>query len=419
MVLGLMAIFSFDIVDLFFISMLGDRPLAAVSFAFPVIWLLSAIGIGFEAGASSCVSRAIGKGEDYVARRLTTDTVVLATIVAIVLCIIGLFTIRPVFSMLGATDDLMPLIGDYMGVWYWLEPVATAMWVSLAAIRARGNSLLEGKVITAAAVINAILDPILIFGWLGFPRLEIQGAAIASLVANIVMLTFTIYHLHFRLHVYASLIAPVKEIIESWRRMLVIGFPAMITNAIVPISNGIVVAMVATYGVNAVAGFGIAMRLEPLVLIPYFGLSAVSSPFFGQNFSADRYDRLLDARRAVMRFCVGFGLVLAVVLDLLAWPVARLFSDSEPIQEVAVQYLWLVSMSYGTYGVVMSVNASFNGMGKPIPGLVLSATRVVVLFLPLAFLGRWLFDMPGLFAAATLSNVIAGVMAYIWLGRNI
>jgi putative MATE family efflux protein len=384
-----------------------------------VIWLIYGIGIGFEAGAASCVSRAVGRGDQAQARRLTTDTVVLGTLVALGLCFAGLASIGPVFNLLGATDPLMPLITDYLNVWYWVAPLDVALWISLASIRARGNTLLESKVITAAAVLNLVLDPIFIFGLFGFPRLEIQGAALATLVSTAVMLVFTLVYLHGRLKVYASPIAPLKVIFDSWRHMLKIGIPAMITNAIIPVSSGIVVAMIATYGVDAVAGFGVAMRIEPMFLIPFYALSAVSSPFFGQNSGSGNFDRLFEARRVVSRFCIGFGLALAVVLILIARPLTGLFSESETIQKVAVHYLWIVSISYGAYGLVMSCNASFNGMGKPIPGVVISACRVIVVFLPLAFLGRWLFDLPGLFAATTVSNLAMAAVAFTWLGRQI
>jgi Na+-driven multidrug efflux pump len=201
--------------------------------------------------------------------------------------------------------------------------------------------------------------------------------------------------------------------------MLTIGIPAMITNAIIPVSAGIVVAMIANFGVDAVAGFGVAMRIEPMFLIPFYALSAVSSPFFGQNFGSSQFDRLLEARRAVARFCLLFGLALAVVLILIAQPLSGLFSESATIQGVAVRYLWIVSISYGAYGIVMSCNASFNGIGHPLPGVVVSACRVLLVFLPLAFLLRSLLGLEGLFAATTLSNLLMGAVAFAWLGRRI
>ena len=417
--LSLIAIFSFEAIDLFFISRLGDTPLAAVSFTFPVIWLIYAIGIGFEAAAASCVSRAVGRGDERLAKRLTTDTVVLASSVALVLCFIGLATIEPVFDMLGATEELLPLISEYMSTWYWVAPLDVALWASLAAIRARGNTLLESKIITAAAIVNMILDPILIFGLLGFPALGVQGAALATVISTALLLVFTLYHLHFRLQVYARVFAPIAEIIESGRHMLVIAVPAILTNAIIPVSNGIVVAMIASIGVDAVAGFGVAMRIEPIFLIPFYALSAVASPFYGQNSGAGKIERLFEARRVLLRFCLVFGLILAVVLVAIAGPLTGLFSDSESIKSVAVRYLWIVPLSYGAYGFVMSVNAAFNGMGKPLPGVVISTCRVIVVFLPLAILGKAWFGLTGLFAASTISNLLLGAVGFWWLGRQV
>lgn len=416
---GLVAIFSFEAVNLFFVSMLGDAPLAAVSFTLPVIWLIYGIGIGFEAGAASCVSRAIGRRDHEQARRLTIDTTVLAATVALLLALAGMASIGPTFALLGATPELMPMISDYMSVWYWVAPLDMALWTSLASIRARGNTLFESKVITAAALLNLALDPIFIFGLFGFPRLEVQGAALATLVSTATMLTFTLLWLALKLRIYANPIAPIRIIAQSWRHMLQIGIPAMITNAIIPVSSGIVVAMIATYGVDAVAGFGVAMRIEPMFLIPFYALSAVSSPFFGQNIGAGHFDRLLEARRVVARFCLALGLGLFLSLLLAARPLAGLFSESAFIQVVATQYLWIVSISWGAYGIVMSCNASFNGMGQPLPGVVVSSCRVIFVFLPLAFAGRYLFGLDGLFAAEALSNLLMGAVAFAWLGRRI
>ena len=419
MAIGLVAIISFDVVDLFFVSRLGDAPLAAISFTFPVIWFLGSVAIGYEAGAASCISRAAGDDNRGRAARLTTDAALLAGLATLVLCAIGLMTIDPVFSALGATEELMPLITDYMSIWYWTEPASAVMWTCLASMRARGNTALEGKVITAAAILNAILDPIFIFGWFGFPRLEIAGAALASLTATLTMLTFTLIYLSTRLRVFANPIVPLARIAESWRNLLRIGLPAMLTNAIIPIANGIVMAIVATHGVNAVAGFGIAMRIEPVALIPFYALSAVSSPFFGQNVAAGKHDRLIEARRVIGRFCLRFGLLLAAALCLVAQPLSALFTQSIEIREVAVDYIWLVSLSYGAYGLVMSVNAAFNGIGRPLPGVLISSMRVIFVFLPLAFLGHWLFGLPGLFGASALSNLGIGASADHGLGSQI
>ena len=417
--LGLVAIFSFEAVDMFFIGQLGDTSLAAIGFTLPVIWLIYGVDIGFEAGAASCISRAVGKNQRSLARRLTTDTAILATLAALVLCMIGLATIEPVFALLGAPNKLMPQITAYMKVWYWVAPINAALWTCLASIRARGNALLESKIITAAALLNLVLDPLFIFGWFGFPRLEIQGAAVATLTSALLILVFTIWHLYRHLDVFASVMAPIKDILDSWKHMLAIGIPAIITNAIIPVSSGIVVALVAGFGVDAVAGYGIAMRLEPVALIPFYALSAVSSPFFGQNFGARRFDRLFEAHRVIMVFCLGLGLVLAVIMSVFAIPLASLFTDSATIRAVTANYIWIVSWSWGAYGIVMSVNASFNGSGRPLPSVLISSARVIFVFLPLAFIARALLGLNGLFTATSLANLTVGLLGLVWLRRHI
>ena len=348
-----------------------------------------------------------------------TDTTVLATLAALMLCLIGLVTIEPVFKMLGAPAELMPQIAAYMNVWYWVAPLDSALWTCLASIRARGNALLESKIIIASALLNLVLDPLFIFGLFGFPRLEIMGAAVATLISVSVMLVYTLWHLNRRLQVFASVIAPLRDILDSWKHMLEIGLPAMVTNAIIPVSSAIVIVMVAGYGVDAVAGFGIAMRLEPMALIPFYALSAVSSPFFGQNYGAQQFDRLLEARKIIMRFSLVFGLTLAIIMSVFAQQMAALFTDSVIIQSVAINYIWIVSWSWGAYGIVMSVNAAFNGSGRPLPSVMISSTRVIFVFLPLAFAGRWLFGLEGLFAASTIANLVVGLMAAFWLKKHI
>ena len=417
--LGLVAIFSFEAIDLFFIAQLGDAPLAAVSFVLPVIWIVYGIGIGFEAGVASCVSRAVGKGEDERAMRLTTDSAVLGLGVASLLVLLAWLFLEPIFRLLGATPELMPMIRDYMKFWFWVAPADLLLWSMLAAVRARGNSALEARILIVTALLNLVLDPILIFGLFGFPRLEVAGAALATLIATVIMLIFTLWYLASSLHVLARLKTSWQTRLASWRHMLEIGIPAMGTNAIIPISSAIVVSIIAGYGVDAVAGFGIAMRIEPMALIPFYALSAVSSPFFGQNIGGGHYDRLREARRVVTTFCLGFGALLAIVVVLLGPYVIGWYSDSESIGGVAEIYLWLVAWSWGAYGLVMSVNASFNGSGRPLPAVVLSVCRVIVVLLPLIWIGRHFFGLPGLFGAICLANLSLGAVAWWWLGQHI
>jgi putative MATE family efflux protein len=419
MVWGLMATMSLNLVDTFFIAQLGSAPLAALSFTFPVIMVLTSLAIGLGAGTSSAVARAIGEGDSSKARRLATDAMSLTLIISVCVCLLGWFMLEPIFFALGATPELMPLIRSYMAVWFFSAPCLMVPMVSLAALRAMGMSHVQGYLMTGAAIVNAVLDPLFIFGMFGFPPLGLQGAAVAALITRLMMVVVALYILHFRLGMLVNPFASWKELKLSWAMVVHVGAPAMFANVIVPLASAIVVMMVARYGTDAVAGLGIAMRIEPLALIVFYALSGVVGPFFGQNLGAGRYDRLGEAARVLVIFCIGFGLLLAVVLWFFGEIIVGAFGDHREVIEVAVFYLMIVPISYGAYGIVMSVNAAFNGLGRPWPAMVLSAGRVMFVFLPLAWLGQFLWQMPGLFLATALSNVVMGVWAWLWLQRHI
>ncbi|MFV8783775.1 MATE family efflux transporter [Microbulbifer sp. SA54] len=419
MVWGILATMSFNVVDTYFVAQLGDAPLAAMSFTFPVVMVINALAIGLGAGTSSAVARAYGAGDLARVRRLVTDATLLALIVAIVVSMVGLATIDPLFRMLGAQERLLPLIRDYMTPWYLGAVFAVIPMVAMSALRAIGNSALTGRIMIGVALLNLIIDPIFIFGLFGFPRLELFGAALATVTARAISFGVAFYYLVRKEHILAAPIWQWAVVRDSWRKLLAVGLPAMATNVIIPMSGGVVVALVAVHGADAVAGLGVAMRIEPVALIVFYALSAVVGPFLGQNAGAGRHARLAETVAILARFCVMFGLGLALVLFFVGGPVASLFSKSPQVLAVAVAYLSLVPFSYAGYGFVMSANAAFNGLGHPLPGTLISFLRVLGLYLPLAWLGNRFWGIQGLFVATVISNLVLGAVAYAWLKKYI
>jgi len=209
------------------------------------------------------------------------------------------------------------------------------------------------------------------------------------------------------------------ELRKSWRDILHVGIPAAGTNAIVPIATAIITALIAVYGPKAVAGFGVASRIESLVLVMFYALSAVIGPFVGQNLAAGKSDRILEALRLCMWFCVFAGLTIAGMLALAANFLPTLFSDSAEVIGVARSFLLIAPLGYAGYGMVMTINASFNGLGNPFPGVVVSLMRTILLYVPLALLGRYLYGIVGIFAAYAAANVITGFVAYAWFRKTV
>jgi Na+-driven multidrug efflux pump len=209
------------------------------------------------------------------------------------------------------------------------------------------------------------------------------------------------------------------ELRKSWRDILHVGIPAAGTNAIVPIATAIIIVMIAGYGPEAVAGFGVASRIESLVLVMFYALSAVIGPFVGQNLAAGKELRIMEALRLCMIFCVGAGLVGAGILALSAEFLPTLFSDNDDVIRVTRLFLWVAPLGYGGYGLVMVINASFNGLGKPMPGVVVSLLRTIILYVPLALIAEHYYGMVGIFAAYAAANVFTGFVAYAWAKKTV
>lgn len=416
---GLMATMSLNAIETFFVAQLGREPLAALSFTFPIIMVLTSLAIGLGAGTSSAVARAIGEGDSTKARRLATDAMSLTFIISVSVCILGWITLEPLFLALGATPDLIPLIRSYMSIWYFSAPCLMVPMVCLSALRAMGMSQVQGYLMGGAALVNVLLDPILIFGLLGAPALGLQGAALATLITRALMLIVAFYILHTRLQMLVNPFPSWDALKRSWLAIIEVGIPAMAANVIVPFASAIVVAMVATYGTDAVAALGIATRIEPLALIAFYALSGVIGPFFGQNLGAGKIDRLQDALHVLTRFCLAFGLAIALLLGFFGSEITQLFGGHDEVVTIAALYLGIVPISYGAYGLVMSVNAAFNGMGKPWPAMLISAGRVLYVYLPLAWIGQQFWGMKGIFIATALANISLGVWAWLWLKSHL
>ncbi len=419
LVWGLMATMSLNAIETFFIAQLGREPLAALSFTFPVIMVLTSLGIGLGAGTSSAVARAIGEGDSHKARRLATDAMSLTFIISASVCLLGWITLEPLFLALGATPDLIPLIRSYMSIWYFSAPCLMVPMVCLSALRAMGMSQVQGYLMGGAALLNVLLDPLLIFGLLGFPALGLQGAAVATLITRALMLVVALYILHARVHMLVNPFLPWQKLKYSWQAIIEVGAPAMFANVIIPCASAIVVAMVAAYGTDAVAALGIAMRIEPLALIVFYALSGVIGPFFGQNYGAGRVERLNEALRVLTVFCLVFGLGLALLLGFFGAEIARLFGDHPEVVSITAIYFMIVPISYGAYGLVMSVNAAFNGLGRPWPAMIISSGRVFYIYLPLAWLGQHWWGMIGIFIATAFANLALGIWAWCWLKTHI
>lgn len=417
--LGIITMMGQALIDAWFLGRVGDRALAAHAFSFPILMIVTSVAIGLGAGTSSVVARAIGSRDYRRARRLTTDSLLLSFLITAGVSLLGVLTIEPLFRLLGAPDDMIPMIRGFMTILYAGVPFVVVGMVGMASMRATGDTRLPSKLMIIGSILNVALDPILIFGFGPVPAYGLNGAAIAALLARGTIFVGALLLLRSRLHMISFNRPRADELRKSWKDILHVGIPAAGTNVIVPVGAAVVTAMIARYGPDAVAGFGVASRIESMTLVIYYAMSAIIGPFVGQNFSAGKEARILRALRLCMWFCIGSGLLIAGALALTSEFLSSLFSSNPAVISIASMYLLIAPLSYGCYGMVMVMNAAFNGLGHPMPAVGISLGRIVALYLPLAIVGMRLMGATGIFAAYAAANVVSGIIAYAWAKRTV
>lgn len=415
MALGIVFIIALNLADTYFVGLLGTAELAVMSFTFPVVSFVVSVAMGLGVGTTSAVSRAIGAGDQRRVRRLATHAIILASIAVLLLSGLGLLAQDAVFTALGADAALLPMLEDYMTIWYLGAVFLVVPMVGTSAIRATGDATTPMKIMMVAAIANIVLDPIFIFGFAFVPAWGLTGAALATVLARSVTLAASLWVLVVREKMLELHWPSWGQLWPSWRSILSVGGPAVLTNTVVPIAMAVMTGIVARYGPAAVAAYGVASRVEGLLLIAPMALSGALTPFVGQNYGAHHGERVARGIVVARNFAVAWGAGAWLVLLVGAEAVGRVFTDDPAVLESVRLYLWIVPVSYGANGLVSVASASFNAVDKAVRSTILAAVRSLVLAVPLAAIGSAVAGLTGVFAGIGLASLLAAGLAYVWM----
>jgi putative MATE family efflux protein len=410
---GILAVLGYRLAEAWFVGVLGPSALAAISFAFPVTMVVLSLSIGLGAGTSSVIARALGAREAGVPR-LVADALILTFLLAAACAVVGVVEARPLARLLGAGPDLVPAIAAYLRVWFPTAILILLPQVGLSAARAAGDATFQGVAMIASTVLNLAFAPVAISGAFGFHGFGLVGAPIATALAWLPLLGATLWRLR-RLHILSFDHLRLGEFLGSSRRILRVGLPAAATNTVIPVSAGIITALLARYGHDVVAGFGLGTRVESVAMVPFFALSATMNPFAGQNLGAGRIGRVREAMRVTAVFCGLSGAVLAVGLYFARHWIASRFTGDAAVISAAMLYLALVPVSYGPGGMIAIANAAFNGLNRPFSAVIVSVARTLLVNVPVAWIGGRILGVPGIFLGICVSNLLVGVASGLWV----
>ena len=417
MAFGIAAIILFTVVDTFYVGRLGAEQLAAMGFTFPISYIVMSIAMGLSVGTSSTIARAIGEGHQLRVQRLATDGLGLAFLIVTCFSLIGLTNLNTIFSMIGAKGEILELISDYMIPWCLGVGLLVIPMVGNGAIRATGDTKTPATIMVIAGIVNIVLDPFLIFGIGPFPRLELQGAALATVVSWGVTFTASLWILGKREGMIRLPIFDPKHTFDSWKQILHIGVPAAGANMMEPLSMAVITRMISEYGKEAVAAFGVGGRLEALSLIGIWALSMAMTPFVGQNFGAGNCDRVRAALRFGVKFSLVWGGVTFTVLYFLSGIIAPIFNDNKAVIASVILFLQIIPISYAMYGISTLVNSTFNALGKPLQASLVIILHLFVFVLPLAYLGSKVYGLKGIFVGIAVGNAAVGIIAYLMVQK--
>lgn len=410
---GSLAITIFNLTDTFFVSRLGTDALAAMGFTFPVVMAIGAAAMGISLGSGSVLSRAMGSGNKKKMKRTATDGITLSLILVAFISSIGLLTLDPLFSMMGAEGKVLDLVKDYMFIWY-LGSLAVIMPpVSDSCLRATGDMIRPLIVMIICAVANAVLDPIFIFGLLGFPAMGIEGAALATVLSRVIGMIATLSFLHFHAGLLDLSLVSFKKVVKSWKQILHVGLPSAMTQLLVPFTRGVVTRLAATAGGTVtVAAVAAGSRIEGFAAILVMSYSMALVPMIGQNWGAEKKERVEEVKMVSGRLALIYGALFFLITILFSEAVAQVFSTDGDVAGLTALYLRIVASSSAGLAYYTWISQSLNAAGKPGPSARLNVIGVFIFILPLSAAGTFLYGFHGLMSGLAIGQILTAWYAF-------
>jgi putative MATE family efflux protein len=410
--IGLMAIFLCDLANILFLSWLGDEAIiAAVGYAGSIVFLTVSMGIGLSIAATSLVAPALGAGRRMRGRRLSLNAHVLTFIAASILSFGIWLAIPAMLALLGASGRAAALAAQYLGILVpALPPLAVAM-TSASVLRSVGDPGRAMSVTLIGAVVNTLLDVILIL-WLGW---GIEGAAISSAVARVIMMIVGLYGVIWVHDLAGRLRLPT--LLADAPALFAVAMPAVLTNIATPFANAYVTRAIAPFGDSAVAGWAILGRITSVAFGAIFALSGTVGPIIGQNYGARQFDRMRATLTRSLLVTAAFTGIAWVVLALLADGIAAAFHARGETAQLVVFYCRYLAPLFVFLGALFVANAAFNTLGRAHYSTALNWGRATLGTMPFAALGAWLAGAEGVLTGSMLGGVVFGIFA-VWLAYH-
>ena len=424
MIPATLALSGYNLVDAYFVGQMvgktaADAPMAAMGFTLPVVMLIGCLFHGLGIGVSAPAAQALGGNKLERAAKGSSSGVLMIMLVSILTAIIGMSCVRSVFSSFGAAGEVLDLVIEYMDIWYFGCFTASIAMAGHGLLISVGDNRMASTLMMTGMIINAILDPLFIFGWGFFPALGIRGAALATICAQATGGSISMYILWRKHHLIRFRKIPLQELRNYWIVTLRYAIPASLGMLMMPVGMTVITRLTATFGTAAMAGCTAAGRLETIAFVIPMSLGMTLTPFIAQNYGARRYDRIREGLIFAFKFAFVFLFASAVLFALLARFIAPHFCNSAEAQEVMARCIMISVWGLSGVEIHRFAGFSYTGCGRPAAAAMLNGMRFLLFLIPFSLIAWYFRSLNGLFVARLAADVLSGVVGAFLALRTI
>lgn len=388
MILSMMLQAVYNIVDSAFVSnipVVGEAALNALTLAFPVQMLMVAISIGTGVGANALLSKSLGQGDTKKASRAAGNAVFLATIIYIVFLLFGFFGVKAYIHSQSQNEIIINMATEYLKICCILSFGIVYFSIFEKVLQATGRSLYSTIAQVAGAAVNIVLDPILIYGWLGLPEMGVKGAALATVIGQCVsFLCALIFHIRFNKEIKnkPEYFRPSMRIIGG---IYTIGLPAIIAQALMSFMTYFLNIIFVRIGENVVTAYGLYYKIQQFILFAAFGLRDAITPIISFNYGMRSKERVRDGIKYGMLYTLTIMLAGFLLLEIFAVPLSAMFGLAGETESLCISAIRIISISYIFAGTNIAFQGIFQALDSGMESLLISVCRQFLFVLPVAW----------------------------------
>lgn len=407
----------YNIVDSIFVARISENALTAVSMAFPIQNLMIAVGVGTAVGVNALLARSLGEKDFDKVNKIATNAVFLATMSYVVFLIIGLFFVEPFFRSQTDMEEIIQYGIDYLSICCCASLGIFIQMMFERMLQATGKTIYSMYTQLSGAIVNLILDPILIFGMFGMPAMGIKGAAIATVIGQVVAGAVAVILNHKKnpeVQIHLKGFKPDKAIIGQIYQIAV---PSIVMQAIGSVMNYGMNRILITFTSTATAVFGVYFKLQSFIFMPVFGLNNGIIPIMAYNYGAGNRERVIKTMKTAVLYAVGiltFGFILFQVFTV---PFLQLFEASETMIAIGVPALRIISISFPVAGFCIASGSSFQALGRATYSMLNSIARQLLVLLPVAFILAQFGKVDLVWWCYPIAEIVSMIMTIIFLRK--